>query len=394
MFDYLERMLSLRGLPPHGYCLLWDPQLVWTHVVADLLIGLAYFSIPVALGVFLTRRRDVQFGWVVWMFAAFIMACGATHFFSILTLWQPAYGIEGLLKLFTALVSVGTAIALWPLLPHALALPSPAQLQLANQQLEARIAERDEALSALRLEAAERSRVEEMLRQAQKMEVVGQLTGGFAHDYNNMLTIVVANLERAKRLAQADEGLQKPLDHAMQGADRAARLTHQLLAFSRRQPLQPTQEDLSRLVGGMTEMLATTMGPDIRIEMDLADPLDRVLVDRSQAENAILNLAINARDAMPEGGLFRLATRQSDGTVLLAVSDTGHGMAPEVLEHVFEPFFTTKGVGQGSGLGLSQVYGFTKQSGGEIIIESEKGEGTNVLISLPSAGAAAAVADD
>lgn len=384
MFDYLEKLLGAQGLPPHGFCLFWDPTLIWTHVVADLVIGLSYFSIPVVLAVFMVRRGDVQFGWAVWMFAAFILACGSTHFFSILTLWVPAYGLEGLLKLFTALVSMGTAIALWPLLPRAIALPSPAQLQFANDELRLRVEERDLAFRSLQEAVAERERVEAMLRQAQKMEAVGQLTSGFAHDFNNLLTIVVANLDRAERFSGAEPRLGKTLQNAREGADRAARLTHQLLAFSRRQPLQAQPHAINDIVAGMSELLARTLGPQVRIRLDLDPAAGLVMVDAAQTENAILNLALNARDAMPDGGDLTLATRAADGRSILLVSDTGTGMSEAVLEHAFEPFFTTKDIGQGTGLGLSQVYGFTKQSGGEVDIESKLGEGTTIMISIPT----------
>ena len=392
MFDYLQRLLEARGIAPHGYCLLWDPALIWTHVIADALIGVAYFSIPIAIAYFLTKRRDIAFSWVVWMFAVFIMACGTTHFFSIWTLWNPDYGLEGLVKLVTAAASVFTAVALWPLLPRAIALPSPAQLQLVNTDLRTRIEERDAALAALEREAAERHRAEEMLRQSQKMEAVGQLTGGIAHDFNNLLTIIVANLDRARRLPTGDAGLERAIGNALEGANRASTLTEQLLAFSRKQPLLPAPQDLNGIVERTRALLAGTLGSGITIVVDLAPDLWPVVVDANQTENAILNLAVNARDAMPEGGVLTLRTCNAaadaaagrpEDTVVLEVRDTGVGMPREVVERATEPFFTTKETGRGTGLGLSQVYGFIRQSGGDLGIDSTPGEGTVVSIRLP-----------
>ncbi len=383
MLEYLTRLLAERGLAPHGYCLLWDPALIWTHVVSDLLIGLAYFSIPIVLASFLARRRDVQFGWAVWLFAAFIMACGLTHFMSILVLWVPAYGVEGLLKGVTAIVSVGTAIALWPLLPKAIALPSPAQLAVANADLIMRVSERDNALDALKRETAEREHAQDLLRQVQKLEAVGQLTGGVAHDFNNLLMIVAGNLERAGRLATGNEPLKAALANAMEGAERAAKLTQQLLAYSRRQPLMPSSQNLNDLASGTVELLKRTIGPEFSIILDLAPDLPTVVVDRSQTENVILNLAINARDAMAQGGRLTIRTWAEAHDVFLAVSDTGTGISAEIRDRIFEPFFTTKPVGRGTGLGLSQVYGFIKQSGGDIEVDSTPGQGTTVTLKLP-----------
>lgn len=387
MLDYLTRLLAERGMAPHGYCLFWDPALIWTHVISDALIGIAYFSIPIVLGRFLAQRRDVEFKWVVWLFAVFIMACGVTHFMSILVLWIPAYGIEGLIKLVTAIVSVATAIVLWPLLPKVVALPSPRQLQDANARLVATIAERDAALSAVRRETAERERAEGMLRQAQRMEAIGQLSGGVAHDFNNLLTVVAGNVARAQRLAPGDDRLQRSLADAMEGADRAAKLTQQLLAFSRRQPLQPTPQNLGEIARDISGFIERTLGARVTVNLDIPETLPTITVDRSQTESAILNLALNARDAMPDGGQLTLRAYTEGTFVVLDVSDTGGGMDETTRSRALEPFFTTKAVGQGSGLGLSQVFGFMKQSGGNIELRSEPGHGASVRLSFPSVAA-------
>jgi signal transduction histidine kinase len=394
VLDYIRDLLNADRYAPHGYCLLWQPELIWTHVISDALIGTAYFSIPVALAYFLTKRRDVQFSWVVWMFAIFIMACGVTHFFAIWTLWNSDYGVEALIKAVTALASVFTAVALWPLLPKAIALPSPAQLQLVNDDLVLRIRERDDALAALRRETEERLRAEEMLRQAQKMEAVGQLSGGIAHDFNNMLTVVLANLDKARRMGPKDDvRVQRSLSHATQAAERAAELTDRLLSFARKQPLQATRQDPNAIVASIESLIERTFGNHIEIDTSLAEDVWPVVVDRNQMESAVLNLAVNAQQAMPNGGRLSLRTSNVvDPTepgpgewVLLEVRDNGAGMSAEVKARAFEPFYTTKAVGEGTGLGLSQVYGFIRQSNGFVSIESEPGEGSAVRIFLPRA---------
>lgn len=366
MLDYLGRLFGGQGLAPHGYCLLWDPALVWTHVTADALIGLSYYSIPFALGAFLLRRRDVDFSWMLWMFAAFILACGTTHFFSIWTLWEPDYGIEALVKVATAAISVVTAVMLWPLLGKALAVPSPAQLRQA-------LAERDLAQA--------------QLAQAQRLDAAGQLSGGIAHDFNNLLTVVIANLDRAQRLGGSlDPSLAKALGGAMAGAERAARLTDQLLSFSRRQALEPGPQDLCAIFETAQEMAQAALGTAIELEIDCDDDVAKVMIDRRQAENAMLNLIVNARDAMPSGGKITFRARNAPGNkVVLEVSDTGEGMSAETRARAFEPFYTTKGPGRGTGLGLSQVYGLVAQSDGTIDIDSSPGAGTTVRIVLPRA---------
>lgn len=393
MIEYWQRLFGTAALAPHGFCLLWDPALIWTHVVADALIGLSYYSIPVAMAVFLTRRQDLQFRGVAWLFVAFILACGTTHFLSIWTLWVPDYGLEAVVKMLTALVSVFTAVALWPMIPRALAVPSPAELRLANDALRLRIAERDAALAALEHANAERQTAEAMLRQSQKMEALGQLTGGIAHDFNNLLTIVMANVARARRLASEETAIGASLDSALIGAERAARLTDQLLAFARRQPLRPEVQDFNEIVRGIADLSSRGLDTSIHLELDLAADLWPVEVDAGQAENALLNLVVNARDAMPEGGTLSLLTANvaagsagATDMISLIVRDTGHGMNDSVRERALEPFYTTKEMGRGSGLGLPQVYGFATQSGGSLSLESAPGAGTTVRLLLPRAG--------
>jgi signal transduction histidine kinase len=267
-------------------------------------------------------------------------------------------------------------------------------------------------------EARRRQESEATLIQAQKMEAVGQLTGGIAHDFNNMLTVIIGSLEtlqrRLKHMQTENDGaeklgiLTKPTDLALQGARNAAKLTHRLLAFARRQPLAPVQLDLNKVVSGMSELLRRTLGETVVFETVLGAGLWRTFVDANQLENVLLNLVVNARDAMPNGGHLTIessnaylddayAARFGDVVpgqyVLLSVTDTGSGMSPELLARVFEPFFSTKGDRQGSGLGLAMVHGFVKQSGGHIRIYSELNEGTSVKIYLPRIKAAEAAAN-
>jgi signal transduction histidine kinase len=246
----------------------------------------------------------------------------------------------------------------------------------------------------------DRVKAEDRLRGAQRMEAVGQLTGGVAHDFNNLLQVIRGNLELLEPALEGQEVAQRRLRNALHGAERAAQLTRQLLAFARRQPLEPQVINLSRMFGEMSDLLRRTLGEGVEIETVVAGGLWNTVADPAQVESAILNLAINARDAMPGGG--RLTIEITNATlddayvrevdelsagqyVLIAVSDTGEGMSPEVRAKVFEPFFTTKVDGKGTGLGLSMVYGFVRQSNGHVQIYSEPGQGTTVKIYLPRA---------
>jgi signal transduction histidine kinase/ActR/RegA family two-component response regulator len=258
-------------------------------------------------------------------------------------------------------------------------------LRLANRDLEAQIEERE--------------KVEAALRQSQKMEAIGRLTGGIAHDFNNMLGIVMGNLDLLlRRFSDGDPKLVRLAEHAMEGAKRAAALTQRLLAFSRLQPLRPTDADIAKTVTDMTHLLRRTLGETVAVETVSAGGLWRGHIDLPQLETAIVNLAINSRDAMPNGGKLTIETgnayldrayAEADEDVkpgqyvMVAITDTGVGIPANVLGQVFEPFFTTKPTGMGTGLGLSQVQGFIKQSGGHIRIYSEVGVGTTVKLYLP-----------
>jgi signal transduction histidine kinase len=255
---------------------------------------------------------------------------------------------------------------------------------------------------ALENAIAQRERAEAQLRQAQKMEALGQLTGGVAHDFNNMLAIIVGNLDMLIRRLSGQEKLLSLAENALSGANRAAALTKGLLAFSRQQPLDPKPTDVNKCVADMSELLRRALGENIAVETVLAGGLWRAFVDTPQLESAILNLAVNARDAMGQasGASGRLTIETSNAFldkayadahdevvagqfVLVAITDTGGGMTPEVMERAFDPFFTTKRLGEGTGLGLSQVHGFLKQSRGHIKLYSELGVGTTVKLYLP-----------
>ena len=268
------------------------------------------------------------------------------------------------------------------------------------ETLERAVALRTQELSAaneaLKAEAEERAAAEAQLRQVQKMEAVGQLTGGIAHDFNNMLAVVVGGIDLAiRRLNGPRREVQMHLTNAMAGATPAAALTRRLLSFARSEPLLPARVDPSELVSGMSELLDRTLGERVRVDVRLTHDAWAIFVDPHQLENAIVNLAVNARDAMDGEGVVEVETEnvslaanqvgdvRAGEYVRIAVRDTGCGMTPEVIERAFEPFFTTKEVGKGTGLGLSQIFGFAHQSGGEVGIESEVGVGTTVSLYLP-----------
>ena len=264
--------------------------------------------------------------------------------------------------------------------------------------VDARTVELERANNALRTEMTERETAEARLRQAQKMEAVGQLTGGIAHDFNNMLAVVVGGLELAQRwLSEAPDKARRHIDNALDGANRAADLTRRLLTFARSEPARPEMTDVDACIASFAQLIERTIGDRIALTLDLHTEGLRCWLDRQQFENALLNLAVNARDAMDGHGSLTIRTLRDEeeeaAGLAVQVIDTGCGMSTEVLERVFDPFYTTKPAGKGTGLGMSQVFAFCRQSGGEVQIQSTEGEGTRVAMLLPVAKSAAGLTE-
>jgi signal transduction histidine kinase/CheY-like chemotaxis protein len=387
-------------LTPHGACLNWQPELIWLNAVSDAMVAVAFFTTAFVLGFYVwRRRREVMFRSVFWALAIFAAVSGVTRLVSIVTLWVPAYGIEGLTKSVLALISAAVTVAMLLARPRLLVLPTRIQLQQAYAALEEEIRQRRNA-EAMVKRFQELEANEAQVRQAQKMEAIGQLTGGIAHDFNNILTVITGTIEILGDAVKDRPHLAQITNLISAAASRGAGLTQHLLAFARQQPLQPRSTDVNGLVIDAARLLRPTLGEQIEIESMLAHDSAPALIDPSQLSTAILNLALNARDAMPNGGKLTLETKnvvldenyagmngevKPGNYVMIAVSDTGEGIPGSLHEKVFEPFFTTKDVGKGSGLGLSMVYGFVKQSNGHIKIYSEEGHGTTVKLYLPQA---------
>jgi signal transduction histidine kinase len=411
MLMFFSRLFSADFMP-HRMCFLGDRGVTWLNVISDCLIALSYYLIPFLLVRLVRRRRDIEFKWAFLAFAAFILACGTTHLLGAVTVWDPVYRLEGLVKAITATASAATFVALIPLIPVLVALPSPAQLAQVNQSLEQRVQERtaslEQALTDLRKEMQLRHELEGQLIHAQKMEAVGRLAGGVAHDFNNLLTVIVGYEEMLADRVKDDPAAADYTSEIRHAAQRATALTNQLLAFSRRQVAVPRVVDLNETVRGIDKMLRRIIGEDVDLRTNLASGLSPVRVDPAHMDQVIMNLAVNSRDAMPRGGSLTIETANVELTeeyagrhlgvkpgayVMLAVSDNGCGMDAATQARIFEPFFTTKEMGKGTGLGLSIVFGIVKQSGGEVLVYSEPGKGTAFKIYLPAVGEAAEMAE-
>jgi len=315
--------------------------LIWLNAISDAMVAVAFFATAFVLGSYVwRRRRDVMFRGVFWSLAIFAAVCAATRLLAILTLWVPAYGIEGLAKGFLALISVALTAAMVLMLPRLMVLPTRIQLQQAYAALDEEVRRRRTA-EAMVQRFREIEATESQVRQAQKMEAIGQLTGGVAHDFNNLLTVITGTVEILAEAVRDRPHLAQIVDMISAAAARGADLTQHLLAFARRQPLQPRSTDVNALVIDAARLLRPTLGEQIEIESMLAHDSAPALIDPSQLSTAIINLALNARDAMPDGGKLTLETGNvvldenyagmnpeviPGNYVMIAVSDTGEGI--------------------------------------------------------------------
>lgn len=506
---------------PRAQCVGDRPEVLWLHVVSDAVIALSYYSIPLALAYFVLKRRDVAFDWMYKLFAIFILACGTTHLFNIIAFWFPMYRLDGVVKALTGGVSLVTAVALWPLIPRALALPRPAELEQANRKLQdeiavrasvernleearegleaavqertaklaelnatlaARVAElesvykgapiglsligndwrivrlnerlaemfggepgshtgrllsevspavarvvdailrptpgrvvdpvirfissKDSGIETIWLVAVqpvldgaghaegacvavkditERTKLQEHVHQIQKMEAVGQLASGIAHDINNTLTAIYGYLSLALVALDKAHPASPYLEKIAIAAEQASQTTKSLLTFAR--PVPPRREpvELAPIVQQAMSMARGLMPATIETATDLLNAEGVwVQADATQLQQACLNLAINARDAMPNGGQFRVRVERVGDAARIVVEDTGKGMTPEVQARMYEPFFTTKSRGEGTGLGLSVVQGIVRSHNGKISVRSVVNAGTTFTIELPT----------
>jgi PAS domain S-box-containing protein len=512
MTQFLHRVFSSDEFMPHGLCYVWNPTVIWLHVISDGLIALAYYSIPLTLLYFVRKRRDLEFRWMFVCFAIFIIACGTTHLMEIWNIWHPVYWLAGGLKALTAVVSLLTAVLLVRLLPAALALPSPQAMQQAISELRASEAENargrarlalatevlqagiwewdlqthalvwdatmyriyglpretpldeqvwaqrvvpedfprmeaelqrvietrshgatefrithpdgsvrhlqaaegvvlDEAGQVLRmvgvnLDVTERRKLDRRLLHLQRMESIGTMAAGIAHDLNNSLTPIMISigLLRASAENPATRGILNTIEIS---AQRGADIVRKVLSFAQGLESERSEVQPKRLLLELKTVMEDTFPRNLELQFSLPDDLWSILADPTQIYQLLMNLCANARDAMPQGGRLTVAAEnglleeqagamnlraRAGRYVAITVTDTGIGMPAPVLERIFEPFFTTKVLTKGTGLGLSTVYTIVKSHAGLITVSSKPGQGSTFRVHLPAVPERAAAA--
>jgi len=395
----------------HGGCLGWQPLLLWLHIGSDALIALAYYSIPVALLVFVRRRKDLQFGWMFVLFGVFILACGTTHLMGIWTLSHPDYLAAGILKAVTAVTSVITAVILWPLIPKATALPGPAQWEKVNRELRNEVEERREAEAEVRRlneelerKVQERSRqlldVQEELVRKEKLAILGQLSGSVGHELRNPLGVMSNAVYFLKMvLTEADETVKEYLGIVEKEIANSLRIITDLLDFARTKTPQIKAVAVLELMNESLERCA--IPESVALQTEIPDSLPPLRVDPLQMMQVLTNFVANAVQAMPGGGSLRIGVREmrnfnfeastpesearspmpEGDFVAISVADTGEGISRENMKKLFQPLFTTKA--KGIGLGLVVCKNLVEANGGRIEVESEVGKGTIFTAMLP-----------
>ncbi|HEX5394342.1 MAG TPA: ATP-binding protein [Rhodocyclaceae bacterium] len=385
MIDELSRLLTTNGFLPHGYCISWSPPLLFTYVISDSLIFLSYFSMPLALGYFARRRQDFPYRWLLWMFAAFIMACGSTHLMGTLVLWKPMYALDAFLKAVTAFVSVATAIAIWPLIPHALKLPSPGQLQKANEEL--------------RNEIAERKRIEQELRIARDAaEAANRAKSVFlanmSHELRTPLNAILGFSDILRRDARLTDDMKEVLTIVHRSGDHLLGLINDILEIAKieagRTVLEPAPFDIGDLILNVTEMLGLRAKEKcLQLQVEQSPQFPRHIIgDEAKMRQILTNLISNAIKATEHGSVtLRLGWMKHNDTDALEieVQDTGIGISPEDQDRIFQPFVQvgSQSKQQGTGLGLTITRQFVELMGGKLSLSSQPGQGTTFRVTLP-----------
>ncbi|MBB5709572.1 response regulator [Sphingomonas xinjiangensis] len=372
-----------------------EPGMIWTDVITDAVTGLSFLAILAALLTLAYRRGDVPLGWPFWCLVKFLMAYGLVHLLASWSPWQSIPVVETALQIIATFFAVATAGTVWALLSRLTAMPRAGSLADAHAELAAVSAERDSVLAQLRGETEQRRQAEVALLRAKKLEAAGLLTGGIAHDFNNLLQAIAGNLELIARKADDPDRVVRWSASALDAVERGRAVTGQLLAFSRRQQSVLAPVRLVELIAGVRELAERAVAPLAQVAVEPIDTSWNVQVDALQLELAILNLAFNAREAMPDGGVLTLSAEQARGSlpanltfgdyIALHLTDTGRGMSKDAITQALEPLLLQQEDGGRAGMGVSMASEVLRRMGGAVAVESREGEGTRVTLYLPVA---------